>query len=166
MQINNVDLRTGNVSFLALQSIKFKNRYKKLPELQLKLLDSIASNMALNQIYRKYDVDIIFKTYKDIGKYFSIMEVWCNNDKISFNRTFEQIINPGYQFSIDTFDSASSSLVESTDILIDKIQKSNKKLGHYKVILDKIFSKENSVDKNSTDIEYQVRKKIKSMIYK
>ena len=107
MQINNVDLRTGNVSFLALQSIKFKNRYKKLPELQLKLLDSIASNKALNQIYRKYDLDIIFKTYKDIGKYFSIMEVWCNNDKISFNRTFEQIINPGYQFSIDTFYSAS-----------------------------------------------------------
>ena len=162
LRIDNVNTKSIGTNFTALKSIKFKNGYKNRPDLQLKILNSIATNNELKNIYKAYDVNLIFRTYKDSGKVFSLLEAWCNKDL----NTFKQIFNTGYNFTIDTSDKEALSLDESTENLTTKIQESKKKFKHYKNILDKIFYKENSVDETSKDLKSQVREKIQSMIYK
>ena len=170
MQINKTTLDYKNTypNFTALKSVKFKDGYRKDPSLQLKLLNTIDSNRDIKDICKNYDVNILFHTYKEKSKYFSEMEVWCEKPNYNFIDKLKSFFKGGYYIGIKTFDVKPLSLVETTEVLIQKIEKSKNRINKARILMDEIYAKEDKNTKISPEreMEIQVKKKLDSMIYK
>ena len=96
MQINNYTANNKNINFTALKSIKFRDGYRNKPDLQLELLDAIEKNNTIKDIYKQYDTNIIFHTYKYSNKYYSEMEMWCDKPRYDFFGKIRRFLHPGY----------------------------------------------------------------------